>query len=63
MTAIHGANMLNQFVVLNLSGGGGTALPFAPGQRESLVALFPDAYGAGFAIGIVFLVPHVFLLG
>ncbi len=46
MTAIHGANMLNQFVVLNLSGGGGTALPFAPGQRESLVALFPDAYGA-----------------
>ena len=46
MTAIHGANMLNQFVVLNLSGGGGTALPFAPRQRESLVALFPDAYGA-----------------
>ncbi len=63
MTAIHGANMLNQFVVLNLSGGGDTAALFAPGQRESLVALFLDAYGAGFAIGIVFLVPHVFLLG
>ena len=63
MTAIHGANMLNQFVVLNLSGEGGTAVPFAPGQRESLVALFLDAYGASFAIGIVFLVPRVFLLG
>lgn len=63
MTAIHGANMLNQFVVLNLSGEGATAALPAPGQREALVGLFLDAYGAGFAIGIVFLVPHVLLLG
>lgn len=63
MTAIHGANMLNQFVVLNLSGEGATTALVAPGQQELLVALFLDAYQAGFAIGIVFLVPHVFLLG
>lgn len=63
MTAIHGANMLNQFVVLNLSDVGATAALLAPGQQVPLVALFLDAYSAGFAIGIVFLVPHVFLLG
>lgn len=63
MTAIHGANMLNQFVVLSLSGEGATAALLASGQRDPLVALFLDAYGAGFAIGIVFLIPHVFLLG
>lgn len=63
MTAIHGANMLNQFVVLNLSDVGATAALLAPGQQVPLVALFLDAYRSGFAIGIVFLVPHVFLLG
>lgn len=64
MTAIHGMNMLNQFVVLNLSSADGTAALLVPaGLRELLVALFLNAYEAGFAIGIVFLVPHVFLLG
>lgn len=62
MTAIHGANMLNQFVVLNLSGESATVALLASGQRDALVQVFLDAYSAGFAIGIVFLVPHVFLL-
>ncbi|NNJ12808.1 DUF4386 domain-containing protein [Chloroflexales bacterium ZM16-3] len=62
MTTIHGVNLLNYFFVLRLLGDSELA-GFSLGQREALSRFFLDAHSYGFTIGIVFLVPHVFLLG
>ncbi|MBX0328007.1 DUF4386 domain-containing protein [Oscillochloris sp. ZM17-4] len=63
MTAIHGLNLLNSFIVLLLLGGGGTLSAFSADQLHALAMLFLEAHSAGFAIGIVFLIPHMFVLG
>lgn len=63
MTAIHGANLINSFIVLLLLDGAEAQATFAAGQLPALAQLFLDAHSAGFAVGIVFLIPHVFLLG
>lgn len=63
MTTIHGVNLLNLFVVLLLLGGAGYLTVFQPDQLQALVRLFLDAYSYGFAIGIIFFTPHVFLVG
>jgi hypothetical protein len=62
MTTIHGVNLLNYFFVLLLLGNGGLA-GFSLEQRDALSRYFLDAHSYGFTIGIVFLVPHVFVLG
>lgn len=61
MTTIHAVNLLNYFFVLLLIGDGGPA-GFSPAQREALSRFFLDAHSYGFTLGIVFLVPHVFVL-
>jgi len=63
MTAIHGANLINQFLALLVLPGVGGPANVAAGQRDALVQLFLDAHSAGFTVGIVFLIPHVFVLG
>ena len=63
MTAIHGVNLLNHFVVLLLLGGAGYLTVFAPNQLHGLVMLFLDTYNYGFNIGIVFFTLHTLLLG
>lgn len=62
MTTIHGVNLLNYFFVLLLLGDGGLT-GFSLEQRDALSRFFLDAHSFGFTIGIVFLVPHVFVLG
>lgn len=63
MTAIHGINLLNSFLVLRLIGNTGTEAAFGGAQVTTLVRLFLDAHHDGFAIGIVFLIPHMFIIG
>ena len=63
MTAIHGPNLLNHFVVLMLLGGAGYLTVFAPNQLHGLAMLFLDTYNYGFNIGIVFFTLHTLLLG
>lgn len=63
MTTIHGANLLNQFIVLLLLSGVGYLTVFDPAQLNALVMVFLDAYNYGFTIGIVFLFLHALILG
>lgn len=63
MTAIHGLNLLNYYLVLHLVNGSDAMAAFGPEQVNALVALFLDAHSIGFTIGIAFLVPHVLILG
>lgn len=63
MTTIHAVNLLNYFFVLLLLSGADYLAVFETDQLHALVLLFLDAHSYGFAIGIVFLVPHVFVLG
>jgi hypothetical protein len=49
--------------VLLLLNGSAYASAFNTAQTHALVQLFLDAHHYGFTIGIVFFVPHVFLLG
>ena len=60
MTAIHGVNLLNHFIVLLLLGGAGYLTVFQPNQLHALVTLFLDSYSYGFTIGIIFFVLHTF---
>src|SRR5512141_1930241 len=63
MTAIHGVNLLNRFIVWLLLGGAGYLTVFAPNQLQGLAMLFLDTYSYGFNIGIVFFTLHTLLLG
>ena len=63
MTAIHGLNLLNYYVILQVLNGADIASTFSPDQVNALVALFLDMHSYGFSIGIAFLVPHVLVLG
>ena len=63
MTTIHGLNLVNYFFVLQLLNGGEYLSVFGPEQVNALVSLFLEAHGYGFTIGVVFLVPHVLILG
>ncbi len=63
MTTIHAVNLVNSFFVLLLLNSTGYMAAFDVDQVHALVQIFLDAHSAGFAIGIVFLIPHVFLLG
>jgi hypothetical protein len=63
MTMIHGANLLNHFIVLLLLGGAGSLAVFAPNQLQALGMVFLNAYDYGFTTGIVFLVLHASILG
>ncbi len=62
MTAVHAGNLVNSFIVLRLLNNTENAA-FAPDQLHMFVQLFLDAHHDGFAIGIVFLIPHMFALG
>jgi len=62
MTAIHGVNLLNHFIVLLLLGGAGYLTVFQPDQLHALVTLFLDSYSYGYTIGIVFFTLHTFTL-
>jgi len=62
MTAIHGVNLLNHFIVLLLLGGAGYLTVFQPDQLQALVTLFLDSYNYGYTIGIVFFTLHTFTL-
>jgi hypothetical protein len=63
MTIIHGANLLNHFIVLLLLGGAGYLTVFAPNQLQAFAMTFINAYEYGFTIGIVFLVLHASIVG
>jgi hypothetical protein len=63
MTAIHAMNMTASFAVLHLVGAAGGPPAFAGAERDGLVQLLLAAYADGFTLGIVFLIPHVFVLG
>ncbi|NJN54689.1 MAG: DUF4386 domain-containing protein [Anaerolineae bacterium] len=63
MTIIHGLNLLNYYFVLQLLKGGDYLAVFGREQVNALATLFLDAHSIGFTIGIVFLVPHVLILG
>jgi hypothetical protein len=63
MTTIHAVNLLNSFVVLLLLSSTGYLAVFETDQINALVLLFLNAHKYGFTIGIVFFVPHVFILG
>lgn len=63
MTTVHGLNLLNYFFALRALGGAGEMAAFSVEQRAALSRLFLDAHSYGFTLGIVFLVPHVFVLG
>jgi len=62
MTAIHGVNLLNHFIVLLVLGGAGYLTVFQPNQLNALVTLFLDSYNYGYTIGIVFFTLHTFTL-
>jgi hypothetical protein len=62
MTAIHGVNLLNHFIVLLLLGGAGYLTVFQPNQLQALMTLFLDSYTYGYTIGIVFFTLHTFTL-
>jgi hypothetical protein len=63
MTTIHGLNLLNYFLVLQLVGGAGYLSVFGPDQLQALALLFLNAHHYGFEIGIAFFTLHVFMLG
>ncbi|GAB5426447.1 MAG: DUF4386 domain-containing protein [Crocinitomicaceae bacterium] len=63
MTTIHGLNLLNYFFVLVLLSGADYLNVFNTEQINSFVMLFLEAHAYGFAIGIAFLIIHVFALG
>ncbi|NJO83663.1 MAG: DUF4386 domain-containing protein [Blastochloris sp.] len=63
MTTIHGINLLNSFFVMILLSDAAYLSAFTSEQVHALVQFFLDAHGYGFTIGIVFLAPHVFILG
>ncbi len=63
MTTIHGLNLLNYFIILTLLSGADYLSVFNTEQINALVMLFLDAHAYGFAIGIAFLIIHVFALG
>lgn len=63
MTAIHGVNLLNHFIVLLLVGGAGYLAVFQANQLPALASLFLNAYDYGYTIGIVFFTLHTFALG
>lgn len=63
MTMVHAVNLLNYFFVLLLLSGADYLAVFAADQLQALALFFLDAHSYGFTIGIVFLAPHVFLLG
>lgn len=62
MTTIHGINLLNYYFILILLSGADYLSVFNTEQINSLVMLFVDAHAYGFAIGIAFLIIHVFAL-
>ena len=62
MTAIHGVNLLNHFIVMLLLGGAGYLTVFQPDQLNALVTLFLNSYSYGYTIGIVFFTLHTFTL-
>jgi hypothetical protein len=62
MTAIHGVNLLNHFIVLLLVGGASYLTVFQPDQLQALVTLFLNSYSYGYTIGIVFITLHAFTL-
>jgi hypothetical protein len=62
MTAIHGVNLLNHFIVLLLVGGASYLTVFQPDQLQALVTLFLNSYSYGYTIGIVFFTLHTFTL-
>lgn len=63
MTTIHGFNLLNYFIILTLLSGADYLSVFNSEQISAFVMLFLDAHAYGFAIGIAFLIIHVFALG
>lgn len=63
MTTIHGLNLLNYYIILVLLSGADYLSVFDSEQINSFVMLFLDAHAYGFAIGIAFLIIHVFALG
>lgn len=63
MTIIHGANLLNHFIVLVFLGSAGYLTVFAPNQLQALAMTFLNAYDYGFTIGIVFLILHASIVG
>jgi hypothetical protein len=63
MTTIHGINLLNYFFALLLLSGADYLAVFETAQLQALALLFLNAHGEGFTIGILFLAPHVFVLG
>lgn len=63
MTTIHGLNLLNYFLVLQLLGGAGYLAVFSSEQLQALALLFLDAHHYGFQLGITFFIAHVFVLG
>lgn len=62
MTAIHGVNLNNHFIVLLVLGGAGYLTVFQPNQLNALVTLFLNSYSYGYTIGIVFFTLHTFTL-
>ncbi len=63
MTAIHGLNLLNYFLVLQLLGDAYYLALFDEGQLHALVMLFIDAHAYGFGLGLVFFALHLVVLG
>jgi hypothetical protein len=65
MTTIHGLNLLNYFLVLQLVGGAGSqsVAIFSTDQLQALALLFINAHHYGFEIGIAFLSLHAVILG
>lgn len=63
MTTIHGLNLLNYFFIIIVLGDPAFLTAFGAEQVQALVSLFLEAHTYGFAIGIAFLVLHVFALG
>ncbi|MBN1249386.1 MAG: DUF4386 domain-containing protein [Anaerolineae bacterium] len=63
MTIIHGMNLLNQLAALTLLSGADYLAIFEPNQLRALMLFFLNAHELGWSIGMVFLAPHVVLLG
>jgi hypothetical protein len=61
--AIYGANLLNLFFVLQLSGGPGFLAPFAPDQIHALMLMFMGGHATGYLIGLVFFGVYCLILG
>jgi hypothetical protein len=62
MTAVHGVNLLNHFIVVLLVSGARYLSVFQPDQLQALVTLFLNSYSYGYTIGIVFFTLHTFIL-